>query len=466
MTTPTHRKAPNRGINLLVFSIYLFLLSLPHAAAQEEDYDPYASVHGVTMQQMATASQKQGRHWCAVPLIAYNEQLGMSARLAGAWFDFGSGHHYPDYEQLIYAEAGYSSQQSGIFRAYYDTKKLIDNFKLDFDITYQPDARYHFYGFNGHQAYYDYLLATPFYNASYYLHDNPSFICTDFYRIRRDHLRAAADIRGIINDSLGLYWHAGLGMQYFNIRSVVADSVTLYELYRLWGLVSPNEAGGGIHPYLRAGASIDHRDRTINPRRGYYGDIFFTGTLGTGNLSGYSNLKLNFNWKHHVTFWDDVVTLAYLVGGQLTLAGLSPFYQNGIINQLPSQRDMLQGIGGGNLPRAMLPNRVLGKGFDYASIELRINIFHLPVGKETLLLSLNPFIDQIMLLQPYDLTGFDGNDHFRTQNTPYLPHVTVGCGAKITVANAFVVSADWATPLHEQDNENLSNLYLSIGYLF
>ena len=464
----------------VLFMILLFPFPFATLSAQDEDYDPYASIDGITMQEVSRASKKHGLHWCAVPLVSYNEQLGLSGRLAGTLFDFGAGNHYPDYNQLLYAEAGYSSRQAGIFRAYYDTKTLLKDYKLDFDITYQPDALYDFYGMNGNQAYYDYLLSTPYYNANYYLHDNPNYISSAFYRMKRNYLRVAADIRGIIKDSLNLYWHAGLGMQYFNIGRIdverynkglapinqIADTITLYDLYRLWGLVAPEEAAGGFHPFLHAGVSIDNRDRMINPHRGFYGDLFLTGTLGIGNLSGYSNLKVNFNWKHHVTFWEDVVAFAYMVGGQLTVAGKSPFYQNGIINQLLSQRDMFEGIGADNLPRGMLRNRVLGKGFEYASVELRINVFHFRVGREQLVVSLNPFIDEMMILQPYDLTGYEDNPHFRTSRSAYMPHVTVGCGAKVTAGNAFVVSADWASPLHEQDNERLSNLYFTIGYLF
>ena len=179
---------------------------------------------------------------------------------------------------------------------------------------------------------------------------------------------------------------------------------------------------------------------------------------------------MNFNWKHHVTLWEDVVTLAYMVGGQINIVGDSPFYLNGTINQLLSQRDMYEGVGGENLPRGMLRNRLLGKGFDYASIELRTNLLQFKVGKEQLVLSLNPFLDEVMLLQPCDLQGFDENpataDYFSNSTNQYVPHFSVGCGARVTVSNYFVVSCDWAMPLKEQDNNNLMNLYFTVGYLF
>ena len=469
--------------NIIVVSICLLLSQ--GAFAQEEDYDPYASIDGITMQETSRAIQKKGLHWCAMPFLSYNDQLGFSGRLAGSFYDFGTDG---DYDQMIYAEAGYTSRRAGIFRAYYDTRKLLKGYKLDFDLTYQPDALYDFYGFNGYQAYYDYLLATPYYPASYYIHENPNYISSTFYRIKRNYLRGAADIRGLIArvDSIGanIHWHAGLGLQHFATGRVdiegynkglapinqLKDTISLFDLYRLWGLVSPEETSGGFHPYLHAGASISSL-RQSGSR--FYGDLFLTGTFAFGKLSAYNNLRLNFNWKHHVTLWPDVVTLAYMAGGQLTLAGKSPFYENGIIHQLLSQRDMFEGIGADNLPRGMLRNRLLGRGYDYASIELRINVVHMRIGRQTVIFSLNPFVDQMMILQPQDVPAELMADaangiakYFRPDESIYMPHVTVGCGAKATVGNSFVVSCDYATPLREQDNENLANLYFTIGYLF
>lgn len=488
-TASEHRSAATVCRHLLV--CVCLTLSLP-LLAQEEDIDPYASIDGITMQETSRAIQKKGVNWCAMPFISYNDQLGFYGRVAASVFDFRQGSGISDYDQMLYAEAGYSSRHAGLFRAYYDTRKLLEGYKLDFDLTYQPDALYDFYGFNGYQAYYDYLLATPFYPASYYIHENPSYISSTFYRMKRNYLRGAADIQGLIAkvDSIGadIHWHAGLGLQHFTTGRVdyesyndglapinqLKDTTNLFDLYRLWGLISPEETSGGLHPYLHAGASISSQPSAGSIQRSrFYGDLFLTGTFAFGGLSSYNNLRLNFNWKHHVTLWPDVVTLAYMVGGQLTLAGKTPFYQNGIIHQFLCQRDMFEGIGADNLPRGMLRNRLLGRGYDYASVELRINVFHMRVGKKTVIFSLNPFVDQMMILQPQIKPAEVLADkpevldkYFRMDESLYMPHVTVGCGAKATVGGAFVVSCDWAAPLREQDNENLANLYFTVGYLF
>lgn len=462
------------------------MLAIP-AAAQEpggEGADGWEeSVDGIAMQEAIRAIEKDGLRWCAMPFLNYSQQLGFSGKVAGTLFDFGHGS-FPSYDQMIYGEMGYSSQKAGTFRVYFDSKKLIEGFKVDFDIAYQPDALYDFYGYNGYESFYDYYYIRPFYNENFYLHENPQYIGSAFYKMKRNMFRLAADIRGPLSDSIPLFWHAGLGLHHYAVGHVdvahynrgkapldqLEDTLSLYDLYNEWGLISPAEANGGWNPYLHAGVSIDSRDRDINPQHGYYGDLFLTGTLDANAPKEFSNLKINFNWKHHVCLWEDVVTLAYLVGGQLTLVGGTPFYQNGTINQMLSQRDMFDGTGGANMPRGMLRNRVLGKGYNYASVELRANVFQFKVGTEQVVVSLNPFVDEIMLLQPYDLQGLDyapaTQQYFSHSTSVYMPHISAGLGAKATVNNSFVASCDWALPLKEQDNEHLMNLYFSLGYLF
>lgn len=453
-------------------------------AAAEGEYYSFSSADGLSMQEAVKAVSKQGVHWCALPMVGFNQQTGLTGRIAGTLYDFGSRQRYPNYDQMLYGEASYSTRRAGCFRLYYDTKRLVKGFKLDFDIAYQPDALWDFYGYNGYQAKYNPYLINPFFNDNFYLHDNPAYTNSAFYRMKRNLFRFAAEIRGKINDTVGIYWHAGAGARHYAAGRVdygaynrgkasfdqLADTVTLFDLYRQWGLIEEAEAAGGWHPYLRAGVSIDRRDREINPQRGFYGDLFFTGTLGCGPLSDYSNVKANFNWKHHVELWREVVNLAYMAGGQLLIAGDSPFYMNGAIDQLLTQRDMFDGTGNANLPRGMLRNRVLGKGFGYASVELHVNVFKFRVKRDLMVVSLNPFVDQLMILQPYDLEGADKAEasasHFCRDKSPYIPHVTAGLGARLSVGTDFAVSLDWAAPLNEQDNDRLTNFYLSVGYLF
>lgn len=464
------------------------MAALPAAATAQETGSAAAegwveSADGLAMQEAVRAAKKQGTHWCAMPLLNYSQQLGFSGKVAGTLFDFGQGG-LTGCDQIIHGEIGYSSQKAGIIRMYYDSKKLIKGMKVNLDIAYQPDELYDFYGFNGYSAFYNYALTHPFLNENSGTYDNPEYIGSAFYKMKRNMFRMASDIRGSISKHTPLYWHVGMGLHRYIVRRIdaenynrgkapfdqIEDTLTLFDLYKKWGLLTSTASNGGWNPYIHAGVSIDNREREFTPRRGYYGDIFLTGTLDAGMPHKYSSLKLTFNWKHHVCLWEDVVTLAYLVGGQLTLLGESPFYQNSTINQMLSQRDMLEGTGGANLPRGMLRNRVVGEGYGYASIELRANLFQFKAGHEQVIVSLNPFIDEMMLLQPYDLQGLDHNpataQYFSHSTNVYMPHITTGIGAKATIDNAFVASCDWAMPLKEQDNEHMMNLYFSLGYLF
>ena len=225
--TFTHKNYPmimkHKFLLILTALLPLPLLAQETAIAmdhEDEVSEMFTSIDGVTIQEAVRATQKHGLHWCMMPFLTYSEQLGFTGKVAGSLFDFGNAGNFPNYDQLIYGELSYSTRRAGTLRAYYDSKKLIENFKFDADITFQPDALYDFYGFNGYASNYDYYLIQPFYNENYYIHDNPDYISSTFYRMKRNYLRAAADIRGIIKDSLGLFWHAGLGLQYYSVGHV------------------------------------------------------------------------------------------------------------------------------------------------------------------------------------------------------------------------------------------------------
>lgn len=452
---------------------------------QEKEYlyvDP--SVHGLSMQEALSRGRKTGYRSCFVPMVMYGQQTGLTGSFSAAFYDFGDGHAYPDYEQMVFAEAAYSSLNAGLIRGYYSTKSLLKGYKLDFDVTYRPEAMYDFVGFNGYQSNYNPYLISPYFSEHYYRTDNPRYISNSFYKMKRDMLRVAADIRGTIKPEYNLYWNAGLGLQYYSVGHVdvarynknkppihqMADTVTLYDNYVAWNLIGAEESRGGMHPYLRAGATFDTRDFESNPQQGMYGDLFLTYSAAWGDLVQFNNLKLNLNWKHYLPLWDNVVNFAYLVGGQFTLAGKSPFYQNGTINQMTLQRDMYDGMGGANLPRGILRNRVLGSGFSYMSAELRVNVAKFRVANELLVLSVNPFVDEVNVVQPYDLSSVKGNaaadPHFLYERSAYLPHFSTGIGFRLTTMRNFSASLDWAVPVKEQDNDHLMNLYFTVGYMF
>ena len=460
---------------------------------------------------------KTGWNFGALPSVAFDADLGFQGGALANVYYYGDGSQYPEYIHSIYAEAAYTTKNYGIFRVNYDSKYLIPNHRLTLDLTYQPDAMCDFYGFNGYQT---------IYNQSFHKwKKDPTKMDVDnyqsraFYKYKRDLFRFAADMEGTIWGNVK--WNAGVGVLGYMLdecnismlngkkhpyeldpntgepidpKAMNPDIEGLYEKYIKWGIIDPNEAKGGWHPYFRAGLTYDSRDQRTCPTKGIYADAFFTYTAafnaayGQQAAAGYNHLQFNFNFRHYVPVYRDRVTFAYRLGTQNNIAGKSPFYMNTYLNTLFIQRVMYEGLGGANSLRGIMRNRILANGFAYANVELRCKVAKFDIGRQHFYIGLAPFFDLGLITQPYTLDeqaiktayaadtdpnklalgnyfALDADGNFDNSSV-YKPHMSAGLGLKIAMNENFVLSVDWATALNEQDNAKWANFYIKMGYLF
>ena len=435
---------------------------------------------------------KTGWNFGILPSIAYDADLGFQFGALSNIYYYGDGSQYPEYIHSFYVEAAYTTKRYGLFRFFYDSKYLIPDHRLTIDVSYLPDAMCDFYGYNGYST----LYHMGWHNAK---KDSSEYLSRAFYKYKRDLLRVAADIEGTISGNWK--WNAGLGVlgymidecdiamlngkrQPSDLKYLDPSVQGLYELYRNWGIIKPDEANGGWHPYLRGGITFDSRDKRSNPSRGIYTDAFFTYSAAFGKQTEYNNLKFNFTFRHYVPIYKDRITLAYRIGTQNTIVGESPFYMNTYLNTLFIQRVIYEGLGGGNSLRGIMRNRILSNGFAYANVEIRTKIVTFDIGKQHFYIGLNPFFDIGMVTQPYKLdendvkTAISANnlttgrsdkyeDYFNLSNKEiYKPHSAAGVGLKIAMNENFILSVDWATALNKQDNGKMVNFYVKMGYLF
>ncbi|MBO4874179.1 MAG: BamA/TamA family outer membrane protein [Bacteroidales bacterium] len=439
-----------------------------------------------------TSKVKTGWNFGILPSIAYDADLGFQFGALSNIYYYGDGSQYPEYIHSFYVEAAYTTKRYGLFRFFYDSKYLIPDHRLTVDVSYLPDAMCDFYGYNGYPT----LYHMGWHNAK---KDSSEYLSRAFYKYKRDLVRVAADIEGTISGDWK--WNAGLGVLGYMIDECDIDMLNgkrqpsdqkyldpsvqgLYELYRNWGIIKPDEANGGWHPYVRGGITFDSRDKRSNPSRGIYADAFFTYSAAFGNQTEYNNLKFNFNFRQYVPIYKDRVTFAYRIGTQNTIAGKSPFYMNTYLNTLFIQRVIYEGLGGGNSLRGIMRNRILANGFAYANVELRTKIAYFDIGKQHFYIGLNPFFDLGVVTQPYKLdetevrtaitaynvaTGRTDKyeDYFNpSRKETYMPHSAAGIGLKVAMNENFILSVDWATALNKQDNGKMMNFYVKMGYLF
>ena len=457
---------------------------------------------------------KTGWNFGALPSVAFDADLGFQGGALANIYYYGDGSQYPEYIHSIYAEAAYTTKNYGIFRVNYDSKYLIPNHRLTLDATYQPDAMCDFYGFNGYQSVYNQDFHKWKKDQSK-MGDPTLYQSRAFYKYKRDLFRFAADVEGTIWKNIK--WNAGIGVLGYMIDECDIDMLNgknefdptlpladqkamnkniegLYEKYVKWGIINPNEAHGGWHPYLRAGITYDSRDQRTCPTKGIYADAFFTYTAafnakyGQQAAAGYNHLQFNFNFRHYVPVYKDRVTFAYRIGTQNNIAGKSPFYMNTYLNTLFIQRVMYEGLGGANSLRGIMRNRILANGFAYANIELRAKVVKFDIGKQHFYIGLAPFFDLGIITQPYELDeeklldAFNKDDdqhklalgdYFTLnedgkidQSEVYMPHMAAGLGLKIAMNENFVFSVDWAMALDKRDNAKWANFYIKMGYLF
>ena len=432
-------------------------------------------------------SIRRGWTFGILPSVSYDADLGFQYGALSNIYYFGDGSHYPDYLHSLYFEASYTTKRFGVFRFQYDSKYLIPKHRFTVDISYLPNAMCDFFGFNGYQSVYQ-----PTWNDKKQPAD---YISRAYYKHRRDLLRVAADIQG--NISRSWKWNAGIGLLGYWVGSVNIDMINkgkkadnmlpkidgLYEKYVQWQLISPDEAKGGWHPYMRGGITYDTRNRQQNPSKGIYGDVFLTYTAAFGKQSEFNNLRFNANFRHYIPIYKDYILFAYRVAVQLTTAGQSPYYMNSYWNTLFIQRVLYEGLGGGNTLRGVLLNRVVANGFGFANVEFRFKLVKFAIKKEQFYIGLNPFFDMGMVLQPYRIDknvlqaniaandpAFDPqtfNQFFNFDNPQiYRPHLSAGIGLKVAMNDNFVLSVDWAMPFDKRDNTGWANFYVKIGYMF
>lgn len=475
---------------VFILLLSICLLGIYNAQATQYDNDSIVSIEKKDKPKKTekdTSEVRKGWTFGVLPSIAYDADRGFQYGALINLYDFGDGSTYPEYLHSMYAEAAYTTKRSGTFRFAYDSKYLIPGHRLKVDLAYLPDVLNDFYGYNGYQT---------VFNSQWDNKKADGYISRAFYKSQRDLFRFAADIDGSLGKNW--YWNAGLGVLGYQVGRVNLNLLNkgksdenklpnvdgMYEKYVKWGIISANEANGGWHPYLRGGITYDGRDRQQNTRKGIMADMFLTYYAAFGEDKDFNNLMLNASFRHFVPLYKDNIIFAYRIATQLTVAGNSPFYLNNYYNTLFIQRELYEGLGGGNTLRGVLRNRITANGYAFANVELRFKICKFDIRKEHFFIGLNPFVDAGMILQPYELNEniirqniadkdpeFDLNNLsdyivFGDQANIYRPHLSAGLGLKLMMNDNFVLSVDWAMPFDKRDNDGMANFYIKIGYMF
>jgi len=485
--------------NHLLLIVLLSMFSLPLVAKTKRDTVQHSESDSLPARKI-----KKGWNFGVLPSLSYDADLGFQGGILGNVYDYGDGSQYPDYQHSIFIEGSYSTKHYGTVRFNYDSRFLIPHHRMTIDVTYLPDAMCDFYGFNGYQSKYRYEWQN--WNKDPQKMDTLHYQSRAYYKYKRDFVRVSMDVEKEfpyhikVNAGIGVLGYMIGCCDFQMLNATIKEDSTryldptvegLYDKYVRWGLIGSAERWGGWHPYLRLGMTYDTRDQLACPTRGIHADAFFTYSAafnssyyGNQADAGYNHLQFNFTFRHYVSVYRNRVIFAYRIGTQNLIAGKSPYYMNTYLNTLFIQRVLYEGLGGGNSLRGIMRNRILANGYAYTNIEWRFRIVDFDIKRQHFYIGLTPFFDLGMVTQPYHLDETtirktiddcnkrdqktDNVDDFFSFSTCdiYRPHMSAGIGLKAAMNENFVVSVDWAAAFDSQDNKDLANFYVKMGYLF
>jgi len=119
--------------------VIIFLLAFNNLSAQSD----------TTSKPVKKEKIKKGWTFGALPVVAYDADMGFQYGALAQFFDYGDGTIYPDYRHTFYVEVSRFTKGSGVNQIFYDSKYLIPNIRITADLDYLTEKALDFYGFNG-----------------------------------------------------------------------------------------------------------------------------------------------------------------------------------------------------------------------------------------------------------------------------------------------------------------------------
>ncbi len=434
---------------------------------------------------------KTGLNFGPLPAIAFDADKGFQLGAILNIYDFGDGSHYPNTRQQWFFEASFFTKGSQLYTISYDARFLIPGVRFSATATATNDRAMDFYGFNGYMSYYDHD------RVKAGKQEEGLYLYTPKYRVDRLAVLVKADFTGNIWRER-LFWEAGYHFSYFRQGAInrakinknkAEDKVfpdsepTLYEQYCTWGLISDEEADGGLNSTLRLGLLYDTRDKEGAPSRGIWAEgHLMLAPKWLGTSTPYYKYSLTF--RHYLPIVKhDILTFAYRLNYQGTFGRQAPYYILPYFTTMGQSYDR-DGMGGFRTIRGIMRNRVQGLDMAAYNAELRWRFVSFVLWKQNISFGLNLFSDGTMVTKPYDMSFGRTPEEFpsmadyeraRSDYEAYMaqglssdrPHITLGGGFRFIMNQNFIVCAEYGHPIGKYGKQDGSGaFYINTGYLF
>ena len=437
---------------------------------------------------------KTGYNFGPLPAVAFDADKGFQLGALLNIYDFGDGSMYPNTRQHWYFEASFFTKGSQLFVVSYDNRFLIPGVRWSSALTITNDKAMDFYGFNGYMSHYYHELV----KAGKDKQNLEQYIYTPKYRINRLAILFKSDFVGNIWDKK-LFWEAGYHLSYFkqgykkqgalNLDKInknkkeekmfPADEPTIFDQYRKWGLISEDEAWGGLNSSVRLGLLFDTRDKEGAPSRGIWAEAHLMMApkwLGTTN----PYYRYSATFRHYVPIVkNDILTFAYRLNYEGSFGKDTPYYVLPYITTMGQTYDR-DGMGGYRTIRGIMRSRVQGLDMASYNVELRWRFVQFTLWKQNIAFGLNIFSDGTMVTKGRDMS-FRGEEQYRSEYEAYMaegakadrPHITVGGGLRFIMNQNFIVAFEYGLPVSKfskdpiiKNQDGKGAFYINTGYLF
>jgi hypothetical protein len=409
---------------------------------------------------------KKGLSFGPVPYGSYSADYGWLAGLMLNVYNFGDGSTYPTPKSTLKFIGSYFTGGRKYLLLTYDDLYLIPGVRLSTGVLATFDSKLDFYGFNGSQSVLDMSYFKRIDNAV-----NPN---RRFYFMVRTVPAFKADFIGHITKTL--YWEAGYHFSYTDARDYLAkgetevgQDVSLFGLYKAWGIIPKEIATGGISSEIRAGLVYDTRNSENNPTHGIWAESFFTAAPKfIGSSVGYS--KVDAIWRQYIPFVKDKLIFAYRVSYAQFLGQNAPWYATPYFYVVGPNFDR-DGIGSYRTVRGMASARLQGRGVGFYNAELRYIFVNFKLLKQNWAFAVSAFNDGARVFVPYEMQNYTGlylEQYAKYVNTssPDSFHFTVGGGLRLIMNHNFVVTCELGHSLNSQDSEKVVTVDLNTDWIF
>ena len=408
---------------------------------------------------------KTGWNFGAIPVVAYDTDIGFKYGGLVNFYHYGDGSIYPKYNHSIYLEWSRTTKGSGINQFRYDSEHLIPGIRVNAEVSLLTEKALDFYGFNGYES---------SYNPNFADTDHLDYISRMYYRHDRNLLRIKTEFQGkIIGNKLR--WLTGL-VHYNNKISTVdidnlnegkeaidllPDTALLYDKYVEWGIIPQNQADGGINNFIKFGIVWDTRDNEPNPQSGLWDEILFMSAPGILGNKDYAFTKIILTHRQYFTLIEKKLSFAYRLSYQGKLFGDMPFYSLPFVYDSQITRD---GLGGAKTMRGVLRNRIVGESVGYSTMELRWIFLRTKLFKQNFYIALSGFMDNGIVLKNFDFDTSDIPVGIDIVDGKENLHAGFGSGLHFALNQNFVIAIDYGFAADKRDGKN--GLYIGMNWLF